>query len=70
MGNFEKCITCKPPKRHPGCQDNCPHYKEGKAKIAADKAIKRAEGKIDSYVRGSVIRMKRSKSKGINHHAK
>ena len=69
MSNFECCKICKPPKRHPGCHDGCAEYQKNKAKIAADKELRRAEGKIDSYVRHSVIRMK-SKARGINHHAK
>lgn len=35
---FEKCMVCVPPERYPGCQDHCPHYTEGKAKLEADKA--------------------------------
>ena len=38
MNYFEKCQHCKPPERHPGCQDHCPHYKESRAKFDADKA--------------------------------
>lgn len=35
---FEKCQHCKPPERHPGCQDHCGHYATAKAKFEADKA--------------------------------
>lgn len=39
MGFFEECHKCKPPKRKPGCQDTCPHYKEDRAKY--DKCAKK-----------------------------
>lgn len=25
------CVTCVPPKRHPGCHDHCPEYIEQRA---------------------------------------
>ena len=36
---FEKCQHCKPPERHPGCHDTCPHYAEARARWDADKAV-------------------------------
>lgn len=36
--SFEHCHFCKPPARHPGCQDHCPHYAEDIAKVRAAKA--------------------------------
>lgn len=38
MGNFDECMVCKPPKRHPGCQDHCPEHKKAKAAFEASKA--------------------------------
>lgn len=35
---FEHCRNCKPPKRHPGCQDHCPDGKADKAEYNAKKA--------------------------------
>lgn len=58
---FEHCHHCKPPKRHPGCQDHCPDGKADKAeynekKAAYEKARGRSNGtayaqRVDSITR-------------------
>lgn len=35
---FDHCRFCKPPKRHPGCQDHCPDGKADKAEYNEKKA--------------------------------
>lgn len=60
MGFFECCHYCPVDKRHPGCHDVCPDYKEAKAKwdVLQD-TIKRArfEESLTSRVR-KAIRLK------------
>lgn len=36
---FTCCFNCSAPKRHPGCHDKCPEYKEEKAKYERQKEI-------------------------------
>lgn len=38
--SFEHCQSCKPPMRHPGCQDHCPYYE---ADIAKHRAARKEE---------------------------
>ena len=66
---FEHCRDCKPPKRHPGCQDHCPDYIADKAKHnelkAADaKARGRTNGTAYAQLADSITRAcKRRKGK-------
>ena len=48
---FECCQKCVKPKRHPGCQDHCPEYKEARAEYdQAKKADERRRGKTSRTV--------------------
>lgn len=51
---FEKCQQCKPPTRHPGCQDHCQHYKEARSRFDADKERANADRGVDLYMKDSV----------------
>lgn len=70
--DFKECIKCKPPKRHPGCQDTCPDYIRDKTKheeklkkIRDAKAIDKA---ANDY---RAIAQKRMKcNRGKKNHAK
>lgn len=50
MNFFECCHICKPPKRHPGCQDHCPEYAAGKKKHDAMKAADDKRRQISNSV--------------------
>lgn len=41
--SFEHCHSCKPPVRHPGCHNECPHYQ---ADIAARSAAKEEKRRL------------------------
>lgn len=47
---FEKCMKCVPPERKSGCQDHCPHYAEGRARLEADKAKANVGRDIKYYI--------------------
>lgn len=38
--SFERCRSCLPPTRYPGCQDHCPYYA---ADIAKHRAARKEE---------------------------
>jgi hypothetical protein len=69
---FEKCHTCKPPERKPGCQSWCPHYEKGKREYEAEKdrlyEQRRADNTYNSYHMKAVKRMKIAK--GVSRGAK
>lgn len=49
--SFEHCQSCKPPMRHPGCQDHCPYYAADIAKHrAARKEEQREAQEKDDYL--------------------
>lgn len=50
MNYFEKCRHCKPPIRHPGCQDHCDNYKEAKARRDADLEKQKAGIQMKYYL--------------------
>ena len=35
---FSHCKNCVAPKRHPGCHDTCPEYKQDREQYGAKKA--------------------------------
>ena len=51
MGFFECCHYCKPPKRHPGCHDNCHDYTEQKKLYNERKFIERQgqPGRLNTF---------------------
>ena len=69
---FKECVTCKPPKRHPGCQDTCPDYLKNKADLDKEKAIvhdaMNKQRAVSDYQSGAYHRMKHNRGK--NTHAK
>lgn len=50
---YEHCYHCKPPKRQPGCQEHCPHYKADSAahkeRVEAEKVAKRGSSDYNAY---------------------
>lgn len=66
MGNFECCVYCVPPKRHPGCQDTCGEYMESYENNQKILQAKCKEQAIRDYSYGARHRM--LKKKGYNHH--
>lgn len=54
--NYDCCRYCKPPKRHGGCHDTCPEYKEIHDENMAFKEERQKQRKIDSYTVESCIK--------------
>lgn len=49
--SFEHCHSCKPPVRHPGCHNECPHYQADIAKYNAARSKERREAQEkDDYL--------------------
>ena len=55
MNYFERCAKCVPPERHPGCQDHCRHYAEGRAAYDRDKAKANKHREADLYSCNAVM---------------
>ena len=58
---FECCHYCKPPKRHPGCQDHCPDMEKAQQihkerKAAEDKARHRCTATVYAQRSDSINR--------------
>ena len=53
---FECCKPCKPPKRHPGCQDHCPDYLADKAVRDKEQAEIRKQREIESNLNAADIK--------------
>lgn len=49
--SFERCRSCLPPTRYPGCQDHCPYYAADIAKVRAAKAEEKRQTQAkDDYL--------------------
>lgn len=66
MNYFEHCVKCVPPERHPGCQDHCRYYAEGKAALDRDKAKANKHREADLYSRDTVMSRRDKAAKRIS----
>jgi hypothetical protein len=62
-GFFECCHHCPSTKRHPGCHDVCPEYKEAKKSFEAAKEAEKRDRMVSSaktdYLNNAVWRKKK-----------
>lgn len=59
---FKACITCKPPKRYPGCHEECEAYLAERRKYDKVKEAERAEKSFDGYIAVAHDRIEKSGS--------
>ena len=45
---FKCCMNCEQPKRHPGCHDHCPEYKEIRADYDRRKSIENSKKAVSA----------------------